>query len=234
MMPIEISRNLTKFLSDNIPDLHKTKLLCETPDCSPTSSICILIGGNGGVGKSTLIKQLVLKLREREATVAVLAIDPISSITGGAILGDRIRFSERDNDQGLFIRSIGYDQDSENFIESLDYAKNFLTKIGFSWIIIESYGLSQIATDLSTNVDKFVLVISPFNGDDIQFMKSGILEQATHIFVNRQDQVENMLQINSILEALQLIKGDLYIEGQITVGSAKNAIGVERLLDALY
>lgn len=233
MISMEVSKNLSMFLDDQVSASKKNKFLDGIPNRTSSKPNCVLIGGNSGVGKSTLIKQLVLKLRPREITVAVLAIDPMSSITGGAILGDRIRLSESDSDHGLFVRSIAYDQNAENFIQSLDYARKFLSRIGFDWVIIESYGLNQITTDLCSNVDKFVLVVSPFNGDDIQFMKSGILEQATHVFINRQDQIEQTLQIELILEALQISKDSLEVEGQITVGSAKNAVGIDALLSAL-
>jgi len=160
------------------------------------------ITGPPGVGKSSLTDGLVGKYREEGKMVAVIAVDPSSPFSGGAILGDRIRMSSHATDSGVFIRSMG----SRGFLGGLAPATvdvmNLLTSIGFDVVIIETVGVGQGEIDIMHLVDTVLLVLVPGMGDDIQALKAGIMEIADVFIINKADKpgVEKLLaEINMLL-----------------------------------
>lgn len=145
------------------------------------------ITGPPGAGKSTLVDRLARLCRRRGETVAILAVDPSSPYTGGAILGDRIRMQTLYTDPGVFIRSMatrgamgGLARASRDAIDVLDAA-------GFDWILVETVGVGQDEVDVVKSVDTVVVVTLPGLGDDIQAIKAGILEIADLFVVNKAD-----------------------------------------------
>jgi len=160
------------------------------------------ITGPPGVGKSSHTDGLVGKYREEGKKVAVIAVDPSSPFSGGAILGDRIRMSSHATDSGVFIRSMG----SRGFLGGLAPATvdvmNLLTSIGFDVVIIETVGVGQGEIDIMHLVDTVLLVLVPGMGDDIQALKAGIMEIADVFIINKADKpgVEKLLaEINMLL-----------------------------------
>ncbi len=160
------------------------------------------ITGPPGVGKSSLTDGLVGIYREEGKQVAVIAVDPSSPFSGGAILGDRIRMSSHATDSGVFIRSMG----SRGFLGGLAPATvdvmNLLTSIGFDVVIIETVGVGQGEIDIMHLVDTVLLVLVPGMGDDIQALKAGIMEIADVFIINKADKpgVEKLLaEINMLL-----------------------------------
>ncbi|MFV0295132.1 MAG: methylmalonyl Co-A mutase-associated GTPase MeaB, partial [Hyphomicrobiaceae bacterium] len=144
--------------------------------------------GPPGAGKSTLVNALIRALRQKCRRVAVLAIDPSSPISGGAILGDRIRMTAALDDDGVLVRSLGtrgslggLTPDAVRMIDILDAA-------GFDDIILETVGTGQSEIDVAEIADVVTVVAAPGLGDGIQAMKSGLLEMADVIVVNKADQ----------------------------------------------
>jgi len=146
------------------------------------------VTGPPGTGKSTLVNQAAAWCRKRgEPRVAVLAVDPTSPFSGGAILGDRIRMRDLAGDEGIFIRSMasrgalgGLSRRSGDLIEALDAA-------GHTRIFIETVGAGQAEVDIARMADTTVVVEAPGMGDDIQALKAGILEIADVLVVNKSD-----------------------------------------------
>jgi LAO/AO transport system kinase len=160
------------------------------------------ITGPPGAGKSTLIDNIVGKFREQGKKIAVVAIDPSSPFSGGAILGDRIRMSSHFMDPNVFIRSMG----SRGYLGGVAPATvnvmNFLTAVGFDVVIIETVGAGQSDIDIMYLVDSVLLVLVPGLGDDIQALKAGIMEIADIFVVNKADKPGKeklMAEINMLL-----------------------------------
>lgn len=147
----------------------------------------IAFTGNGGVGKSSLIARLVAELRSRGQTVAVLSCDPQSPITGGALLGDRIRMSDCLPDEGVFIRSLPVASGSQGIASNLDLMSHVLERFGFDVVLIETAGAGQGDIAVRNFADALVLVMQPESGDSIQWEKAGLLEIADVIVVHKSD-----------------------------------------------
>ena len=150
-----------------------------------TSSI-IGITGPAGAGKSSLINKTVAALRKLRTKPAVLAVDPTSHVTGGAILGDRVRMSES-TDSGTYIRSIASRGATGAISRSLRNTVRILEYAGFNPIIIESVGAGQTEIEISNIADITVVVFNPNTGDSIQTIKAGLTEIGDIYLVNKSD-----------------------------------------------
>jgi LAO/AO transport system kinase len=148
-----------------------------------------LIGvtGSPGVGKSTLVDALITQVRKDDLNVAVLAIDPTSPFTGGAILGDRIRMQDHTLDQGVFIRSMANRGHSGGIAIATYDAARILASAGFDIVIIETVGVGQSELAIAQTADTTILVLMPGSGDDVQAIKSGIMEIGDIFVVNKAD-----------------------------------------------
>ena len=145
------------------------------------------VTGPPGGGKSTLVSRLVGAYRERGAKVAVVAVDPSSPFTGGAILGDRIRMQARALDDGVFIRSMASRGHSGGLARSTARVVNVLDALGTDRVIVETVGVGQEEVDVVRVADTVALVTVPGLGDDIQAIKAGVLEIADVLVVNKAD-----------------------------------------------
>jgi LAO/AO transport system kinase len=166
------------------------------------------ITGPPGAGKSSLINNLILNLRAQDKTVAVICIDPTSPFSGGAILGDRIRMLEHHDDKGVFIRSMASRNASGGLSLTSSETSDVLDSHGFDIIIFETLGVGQVEIDVMNETDTVVVVLVPESGDDIQMMKSGLIEIADLYVVNKSDRsgadrllttLNNMLDTNPSL-----------------------------------
>jgi LAO/AO transport system ATPase len=147
----------------------------------------VAVTGNAGVGKSTLIGRLIELLRQRSRSVAVLACDPESPLSGGALLGDRIRMPARPDDDGLFIRSLTSSAGSEAVARHLEPMLVSLSVFGFDVILLETAGAGQSDTAVRALADVVVLLLQPESGDDLQWQKAGLLEVADIVVVHKAD-----------------------------------------------
>jgi LAO/AO transport system kinase len=179
-------RALGKALSvieDGTPEL--TELLTGLPDSG--SALLIGVTGPPGVGKSTTTGALISEYRSKGLRVAVLAVDPSSPVTGGALLGDRIRMQEHALDEGVFIRSMSSRGQLGGLSSATQAAAKVLDAVGFDVIIVETVGVGQSEVDVVNAVDTVVLVLAPGAGDGVQAAKAGILEIADIYVVNKAD-----------------------------------------------
>ena len=149
--------------------------------------IVVGVTGPPGAGKSSLVDAMAVLLRERNQTVAIIAVDPSSRATGGAILGDRIRMQRHHADPGIFIRSMATRGESGGLAETTANMVKLFRGSGFDWIIVETIGVGQDDIAIARLADVTVVVLVPGMGDDIQAIKAGILEVADVFAVNKAD-----------------------------------------------
>jgi len=145
------------------------------------------VTGSPGVGKSTLTDRLVKHLRDQGRTVGVLAVDPTSPFSGGAILGDRVRMQRHSTDEGVFIRSMATRGQFGGLTQSTRGAVVVLDAMGKEVIIVETVGVGQDEVDIARTADTTIIVMAPGLGDDIQALKAGILEVGDIFVVNKAD-----------------------------------------------
>ena len=143
--------------------------------------------GAPGVGKSTLAGELVRAAREAGRTVAVLAVDPTSPYTGGALLGDRVRMQEHATDEGVFIRSMATRGHLGGMSLAAPEAVRILDAAGYDLVIVETVGVGQAEVDVAAATDTALVVLAPGLGDAVQMAKAGILEVADVFVVNKAD-----------------------------------------------
>ncbi|HXO85589.1 MAG TPA: methylmalonyl Co-A mutase-associated GTPase MeaB [Gemmatimonadales bacterium] len=145
------------------------------------------ITGPPGAGKSTLTEQLVRAYREQGLKVAVIAVDPTSPFTGGALLGDRIRMESVSLDPGVFIRSMATRGAQGGLATTTEEVADVLEAFGFERILIETVGVGQTELDVAATAETTVLVLVPESGDGIQTLKAGVMEIAELYVINKSD-----------------------------------------------
>ena len=152
------------------------------------------ITGAPGAGKSTLTSSLISHLRSKALEVSVLAIDPSSPFTGGAILGDRVRMQSHATDAGVFIRSMATRGHLGGLSLATSEAVRLLDAVGSPCTLVETVGVGQVEVEIARNADTIVVVVNPGWGDSVQANKAGLLEIADVFVINKADQHEKRHQ----------------------------------------
>jgi len=175
---------LIRDIDDGLPEVRETM-----KELYPHTGKAYVIGITGapGVGKSTLVDVIIGTLRERGKTVGVLAVDPTSPFSGGAILGDRVRMQRHSTDPGVFIRSLATRGQFGGLTQSTRYAIDVLDAMGKDFIIVETVGVGQDEVDIVKEAHTTVILVVPGMGDDIQAIKAGILEVGEIFVINKSD-----------------------------------------------
>lgn len=191
------------------------------------------VTGPPGAGKSTLVNAMIGELRGRGDTVGVIAVDPSSPISGGAILGDRIRMTAAAQDDGVFVRSLA----SKGLLGGLTPAAvriiDVLDAAGFESILLETVGTGQSEIDVAEIADVRVVVAAPGLGDDIQAMKSGLLEIADILVVNKMDRPGAEATAQQLAGAVSVRADDHERSTPVLKTSAISGAGVAALIDAV-
>ncbi len=189
----------------------------------------VVVTGPPGVGKSTMLRSVFATLRTRGERVAALALDPSSSRTGGAFLGDRVRWSEFAEDEGVFIRSIAQHGDHDHVRDVVDGMADVFDAAGWPWIVLETVGAGQ-NEEPGLRGATTVLLLSPLCGDEMQMLKAGVIESADVYVVNRVDLPGGERWAASLEETLALGRDEppTVLRVEATTGA-----GVERLVEEL-
>jgi LAO/AO transport system kinase len=189
------------------------------------------VTGPPGVGKSTLIGVMIEEWVSRGEKVAVLAVDPSSPRSGGALLADRMRMSSADSSESVFVRSLATRNHPGGLIPFLDSMTNLLGLCGWSRIIIETVGSGQSEIRIVAFADRVMLVDGPDRGDIIQAEKAGIMELADLIVVNKSDLPNALNTLNSIANSLNYSSNDS--NKLVLMTSALNNDGISELIDEI-
>jgi LAO/AO transport system kinase len=145
------------------------------------------ITGPPGAGKSTITNQLTKLFRSQDKTVGIIAVDPTSPFTGGALLGDRIRMNEIGQDPGVFIRSMATRGSLGGLSKKANDAADVLDSAGYDYVILETVGVGQSELDIAQASDTTIVVLVPESGDSVQAMKAGLMEIADFFVINKSD-----------------------------------------------
>jgi LAO/AO transport system kinase len=192
------------------------------------------VTGPPGVGKSTLVAAIARAYRQRDLSVGVLAIDPSSVRSGGALLGDRVRIAPDVPDPGLFVRSLATRGEAGGLARTVPAAARILGAV-YERTLIETVGVGQNETDVRDVVDTVILVIQPGSGDALQFLKAGIMEVPDVLVVNKADQDELARRAESELKmALHaLASANMSTAPSVLRTSAQTGQGVDELVRIL-
>ena len=223
-------RSAARLISDidnNIPESRK--LLKEL---YPHTGNAYVIGVTGapGVGKSTLVNQMIAHLRNQKKTVGVIAIDPTSPFTGGAILGDRIRMQRHVKDKDVFIRSLATRGHFGGLTRSTRSGLDVMDAMGKNVIIVETVGVGQDEVEIAKMAHTTVIVTIPGMGDDIQAIKAGILEAGDLFVVNKADHDGSDRTVSDLKNMVEMGTRDESWTPPILKTQAKDGIGVDELI----
>jgi LAO/AO transport system kinase len=194
------------------------------------------ITGPPGAGKSTLVDRVTSRLRARGLPVGVIAVDPSSPFTGGAVLGDRIRMQTHTLDPDVFIRSMATRGSLGGLARATGDVIKLMDAFGFPWIIIETVGVGQTELDIIRQVDTTVVALVPESGDSIQAMKAGLMEVADVFVVNKADRdgAHALMAELRFSVHLHYTSGggpkDVDWEVPILAAQAANDVGIDELL----
>jgi len=207
----------------------------------PRTGRAFIVGVTGmpGVGKSTLVAALIGRYRDAGAQVGVVAVDPTSPFSGGALLGDRVRMQQHATDDGVFIRSLATRGQLGGLSRSTADVVGVLDAAGFQRVVVETVGVGQAEVDVMTAADVVVVVTAPGLGDEVQALKSGILEIADVLVVNKADREGAGRAVKDLTTMLELahrsgagrVPGDAGVPVLETVATA--GTGVADLVEVI-
>ncbi|PIR20487.1 MAG: methylmalonyl Co-A mutase-associated GTPase MeaB [Deltaproteobacteria bacterium CG11_big_fil_rev_8_21_14_0_20_47_16] len=220
---LDLQKTISAFKTGDIRALSRLISLVESRDSESlylmaslykegAKGSCLGITGPPGAGKSTLVDHLIQYRRSQGKTVGVLAIDPSSPFTGGAVLGDRIRMQQHAADAGVYIRSLG----SRGAHGGLSVATRDLVRLyqafGFDEIIVETVGVGQTELDIMQLADTTIVVMVPEAGDTIQTMKAGLTEIADLFIVNKSDRPGATAMVTALQQMIELGEGRVRVQ----------------------
>ncbi len=222
---------LISLIEDGSPDVPA--LMRELASTSGRASV-IGITGSPGVGKSTTTSALIAAMRARGQRVGVLAVDPSSPFSGGALLGDRIRMQQHATDEGVFIRSMASRGHLGGLAATTPQALRVLDAAGFDVVLIETVGVGQSEIEVAAAADTTLVLLAPGMGDGIQAAKAGILEIGDVFVVNKSDRDGSDSTMRELRNMIALgVRGPDAWNPPVVKTVASTGEGIDRLVTAI-
>ena len=230
---VRATARLLRDIDDQVPSIYP--LLKEL---YPHTGKAYVIGltGSPGVGKSTLVDQLATRFRQEGLTVGILAVDPTSPFSGGAILGDRIRMQRHFLDPGVFIRSLATRGHFGGLTRSTNDMINVMDAMGKDIILVETVGVGQDEVEVANSAHTTLLVTIPGMGDEVQAIKAGIMEIGSIFVVNKADREGSRKTVRELRNLIELglrRKEDTTWEPLIVQTEALKGVGIEDLYQSI-
>ncbi len=195
------------------------------------------VTGAPGTGKSTLVNVLAQAIREQGQTVGIVAVDPTSPFTGGALLGDRVRMRDLAGDPGIFIRSMATRGSLGGLAQATGDAVKVLDAAGFDVVLVETVGAGQAEVDIARTAHTTIVIEAPGLGDEVQALKAGLLEIADVLVVNKADRPEAARTARALEVTLDLGRNNQADDGDwrppVLMTVALDGTGVDEVLEAI-
>ena len=191
------------------------------------------VTGPPGAGKSTLVDKLALQLRKLGRTIGIIAVDPSSPFTGGALLGDRIRMTELASDGGVFIRSMASRGARGGLALTTAEVCDILDAAGKDVVLVETVGAGQLELDVAETVDTTVVVLVPESGDSVQTMKAGLMEVGDIFVVNKADRPGADRTQKEIQAMLEMSFSERRWNPPVLLSAARDGEGIGEILAAI-
>lgn len=230
-----LARAITAAENGEISEEERRAINVAIESLAQSQRIRIGITGSPGVGKSTLTGLLISAYRAQGKKVGVIAVDPSSILTGGALLGDRIRMHEHYLDPEVFIRSMSARGHLGGLAKTTPLVSSLLAIAGYSPVIIETVGVGQSEVEVMNHVDTTLVVLSPGAGDDVQSAKAGVMEIADIFIINKIDRDEQGAQKleQEIIRSRDVARrADGWVPSVVLV-SALDRIGIDTAVQAI-
>ena len=192
------------------------------------------ITGPPGAGKSTITNELIKRFIKNNQTIGVIAIDPSSPFSGGALLGDRVRMNHYNNDKSVFIRSMGTHGSLGGLARKTQEAGDILAASGKDIIIFETVGVGQGEYDIAKAADLTILVLVPESGDEIQLMKAGLIEIADIFVINKSDREGADRLANTMSSMINAIGNDSKPDAPVFTTVASDGRGMDKFFDGVF
>lgn len=230
---VRTAARLIREIEDEHPETRKT-----LQKLHPHTGNAYVIGITGapGVGKSTLVDQMIYHLRKQNKSVGVIAVDPTSPFSGGALLGDRVRMQRHSLDKDVFIRSLAARCHAGGLSVSTQSVIDVLDAMGKDIIIVETVGVGQGEIDVVKSAHTTIVVVIPGMGDEIQAFKAGILEVGQIFLINKSDRAGAVQTLENLKAMIALNQHKLSAEGwvpPVLMAEAVHNKGVAELLQTV-
>jgi len=225
-----LSRVITRIEND---DYVKDQRFIELYD-QAQKAIRLGVTGPPGAGKSTITNELIKRFLKKNQTIGVIAIDPSSPFSGGALLGDRVRMNHYNNDKSVFIRSMGTHGILGGLARKTQEAGDILAASGKDIIIFETVGVGQGEYDIAKAADLTILVLVPESGDEIQLMKAGLVEIADIFVINKSDREGADHLADTLSSMINAIGNDSKPDAPVFTTVASDGRGMDKLFDGVF
>ena len=225
-----LSRVITRIEND---DYVKDQRFIELYD-QAQKAIRLGVTGPPGAGKSTITNELIKRFLKKNQTIGVIAIDPSSPFSGGALLGDRVRMNHYNNDKSVFIRSMGTHGSLGGLARKTQEAGDILAASGKDIIIFETVGVGQGEYDIAKAADLTILVLVPESGDEIQLMKAGLIEIADIFVINKSDREGADHLADTLSSMINAIRNDSKPDAPVFTTVASDGRGMDKLFDGVF